>query len=88
MLIQSGFYLDFFLKKISEVFLKNVFIYSSLFFGEKYFIEVMTKKIIDNLIFLNNKKRYLMTQNYENFFNIFSLFIFFVITITLIFLFI
>jgi hypothetical protein len=50
LLIQSGFYIDFFLKKICEVFIKNIFIYSSQFFGEKYIIEVLTKKIIDKYI--------------------------------------
>ena len=49
LLFQSGFYMDFLLKKCCEVFIKNVFIYTSQFFGEKYFIEVLTKKIIDKL---------------------------------------
>ena len=82
--LQSGLYMDFFFKKISEIFVKNIFIYSSMFFGEKYFIEILTKKIIDNLIFLNNKKMYLFSQNYKNFFNIFLLFIFFMIIILLV----
>ena len=43
--------MDFFFKKLCEVFVKNVFIYTALFFGEKYFIEVLTKKIIDRYIF-------------------------------------
>ena len=55
LLIQSGFYIDFFLKKICEVFIKNIFIYSSQFFGEKYIIEVLTKKIIDKYIFNSGK---------------------------------
>jgi len=55
LLIQSGFYIDFFLKKICEVFVKNIFIYSSQFFGEKYIIEVLTKKIIDKYIFNSGK---------------------------------
>jgi hypothetical protein len=82
---QSGFYLDFFLKKISEIFIKNIFIYSSLFFGEKYFIEVLTKKIIDNFIFLKNKKTFLTYQTYTNFFNIFVLFIIFLINLFIVF---
>jgi hypothetical protein len=53
--VQSGFYLDFFFKKISEIFIRNVFVYSSLFFGEKYLIEVLTKKIFENFIFNTNK---------------------------------
>jgi hypothetical protein len=52
---QSGFYIDFFLKKFSEVFIRNVFVYSSLFFGEKYMIEHITKRIIDSFIYNSNK---------------------------------
>ena len=52
---QSGGYVDFFLKKISEVFLRNIFIYLAQFFAEKYMIEVLTKKIIDNSIFFFNR---------------------------------
>ena len=46
-LCQSGFYLDFFLKKISEIFVKNIFIYSAQFTGEKYMIEELTKKVFE-----------------------------------------
>ena len=53
--IQSGLYFDFFLKKIIEIFVKNVFIYSALFLGEKYMIEFLTKKIIDSGVFNLNK---------------------------------
>ena len=52
---QSGFYIDFFLKKLVEVFIRNIFIYSALFFGEKYMIEHLTKKTVDNFIFNSNK---------------------------------
>jgi len=52
---QSGCYFDFFYKKLSEIFVKNIFIYTSQFFGEKYMIEVFTKKIIDKSIFMINK---------------------------------
>lgn len=53
--IQSGLYLDFLLKKLIEIFVKNVFVYSALFLGEKYMIEFLTKKIIDSSIFNVNK---------------------------------
>jgi len=53
--IQSGLYFDFFIKKLGEVFVKNFMVYTSNYFGEKYFIEVLTKKIIDNLVFKKNK---------------------------------
>jgi len=51
---QSGFYFDFFLKKLAEIFIRNIFVYAALFFGEKYMIEHITKKIIDNFIFNSN----------------------------------
>jgi len=52
---QSGFFFDFFYKKITEVFVRNVLIYAAQFFGEKYVIEYMTKKIFDKIIFSSNK---------------------------------
>jgi len=52
---QSGCYLDFFVKKFSEVFLRNFFIYSAQFFGEKYMIEILTKKIFKLFIVKTNK---------------------------------
>lgn len=57
--VQSGFYIDFIFKKLSEMFIRNVFIYSSLFFGEKYMIEYLTKKTIDSFIFNSNKFNFL-----------------------------
>lgn len=53
--IQSGLYVDFFFKKISEIFVRNIFIYTSHYFGEKYMIEYLTKKIIDSSIFNTNR---------------------------------
>jgi hypothetical protein len=52
---QSGFYIDFLFKKSAEIFIRNVFIYSALFFGEKYMIEHLTKKTIDSFIYNSNK---------------------------------
>ncbi len=52
---QSGCYFDFFYKKLSDVFVRNIFVYTSQFFAEKYMIEVLTKKIIDKSIFNVNK---------------------------------
>lgn len=53
---QSGFYLDFFIKKCSEVFVRNVFIYAAQFTGEKYMIEELTKKIFEKSFWEINKK--------------------------------
>lgn len=57
--VQSGFYMDFIVKKISEMFMRNVFIYSSIFFGEKFMIEYLTKKTIDSFLFNSNKFNFL-----------------------------
>ena len=50
-----GYDWDFFIKKVGEVFVKNFLVYTSNYFGEKYFIEVLTRKLIDNLVFKQNK---------------------------------
>jgi len=52
---QSGCYFDFFYKVCSEIFIRNVFVYASQFIGEKYMIEVLTKKIIDKSINFFNR---------------------------------
>jgi len=52
---QSGFYIDFIFKKLADVFVRNVFIYAALFFGEKYMIEHITKKTINIFIFNSNR---------------------------------
>ncbi len=65
---QSGFYFDFFYKKFSEVFARNIFVFTSQFFAEKYMIEVFTKKIIDSSIFFTNKFIGWTNLNYFNFF--------------------
>jgi hypothetical protein len=65
---QSGFYFDFFYKKLSEVFIRNVFVYTAQFLGEKYMIEVLTKKIFDSLVFNTNKIIGLKKLNYSLFF--------------------
>lgn len=53
--IQNGLYVDYFLKKIIEIFIRNIFIYTMQFFAEKYIIEYFTKKIIDSYLFNLNK---------------------------------
>jgi hypothetical protein len=52
---QSGFYIDFFLKKLAEIFIRNIFVFAALFFGEKYMIEHLTKKTVDSFIYNSNK---------------------------------
>lgn len=84
--IQSGFYIDFIFKKISEYFLRNFFIYSSTFFGEKFLIEFLTKKIIDKFIY-NYSKSNLFNYDESRYFMqlifFLSLFIFTIVTLLL-----
>ena len=76
---QSGCYFDFFFKKFSEVFIRNVFVYSSQFLGEKYMIEILTKKIIDKTIFNFNKFIGWNNLKYFNFFFNFLIILFYFI---------
>ena len=85
---QSGFYFDFFYKKFNEVFIRNFFIYSSQFFGEKYFIEVLTKRVFDETLYYSNKLISWNVLFYSWFFNQILLIIFyFFIFLNFIFLF-
>lgn len=69
--MQSGWYIDYVTKKLSEMFVRNIFIYGAVFFGEKFVIEFVSKKTIDNLtLFVNNKllnKEYQYNRFYNNF---------------------
>jgi hypothetical protein len=65
---QSGFYIDFIFKKLADVFIRNVLIFSALFFGEKYMIEHLTKKLVDTLIFNSNKLIGLSLLSFKLFF--------------------
>lgn len=85
---QSGFYFDFFYKKCSEVFVRNVFIYAAQFFGEKYLIEVCTKKIIDKFLFSTNKIVGWQNLQFSWFFiQILGFFFYFLVFVNLIYLF-
>lgn len=65
---QSGFYIDFIFKKFSDVFLRNVFMATAMFFGEKYMVEHLTKKTTDFFIFNTNRYIGLNNLNYTAFF--------------------
>jgi len=78
---QSGFYIDFFFKKIAEVFIRNIFIYLAQFFAEKYMIEFLTKKIVINSIFYFNRCFGWFKLEYWNFFFQFIYIFFYIITI-------
>lgn len=51
---QSGFYIDFFLKNVFEIFVRNLLIYTAQFFCEKYVIEHFTKKFFFNVVYYVN----------------------------------
>jgi hypothetical protein len=67
--IQSGMYLDYIIKKIAEMFVKNMFIYSSTFFSEKFLIEFLSKKTLDNLTSFFNVLFLNRNYNYSSFYN-------------------
>ena len=50
------------------MFVRNIFVYASQFLGEKYMIEVLTKKVIDKSIFVVNKYIGWNNLKYFNFF--------------------
>lgn len=70
---KSGFYIDYIIKKLAEVVIKNLFIFSSFFFAEKFLIEFLTKKSIDNAMLKLNS--FAIEDFNINFF--FSLFVIF-----------
>lgn len=53
---QSGLYLDFWAKRISESFLRYVLIYGSIFFLEKYLVEHLTKIVMQVVFFKFGKE--------------------------------
>ena len=73
---QSGMYFDFFLKKLSEIIVRNLYVYSAQFFGEKYIIETFTKKIFNNILFFINLTTGLTQLSFISFFFFIVLFIF------------
>ena len=79
--------MDFFIKKLGEVFVKNFLVYTSNYFGEKYFIEVLTRKLIDNTIFKNNQLFGWTNLHFFNFFyTIIVLLLYTIITLNIIYL--
>ena len=76
---QSGFYVDFFLKKLSDLFIRNIFIFSAMFFGEKYMIERITRKLVDHFLFKSNKFLGFTVLNYRFFIYNLLIFIFYIL---------
>lgn len=65
---QTGMFIDFIFKQILEYFVRNILIYTALFFGEKYIIEYLTKKTIDSFVFNSNKLLSLSDFSFNDFF--------------------
>jgi hypothetical protein len=76
---QSGFYIDYIFKKIVDVFIRNIFIFSAIFFGEKYMIEKLTRKIIESFLFRSNKFFGFTLLNFSLFIYITLTFLFYLI---------
>lgn len=74
-------YVDFIFKQIIEYFIRNILIYTALFFGEKYIIEYLTKKTIDSFVFNSNKLVTTHSLSFHDFFLIITGFIFYSLTL-------
>lgn len=83
---QSGLYLDFFVKKLSELFVKNFFIYSAQFFGEKFVIEELTKKIFKKILSYNENFLFFKKLLFSSFFIQTLSFFFYILVIMLFFI--
>lgn len=66
--ILSGLFVDFFIKKCVEVYIKNFLIYGAQFFAEKYMIEHLTKKIFNFSINLWNTSFSINSLSYYYYF--------------------
>lgn len=62
--MQSGCYVDYLIKQLAEMVVRNVFVYAALFFGEKFIVEFCSKKVIDNLI--TDINTHLLNRQYNN----------------------
>ena len=84
--LQSGMYLDFFIKKLIEVFVINFFSVTSLFFGEKFLIEYLTKKFLDTLIFNLNLNFFFIDLMFSKLFAFFFIIVLIVFSLFLIYI--
>ena len=89
--IRDGFYVDSFTKKYLENLIRKVCIYSGVMFGEKYIMEYLGPKLIENIIWSTKNIFYfehisILTLLYQIIisillFNFFFLFQFLIITL-------
>lgn len=73
--MQSGCYIDYVIKKLTEICVRNVFIYAALFFGEKFIVEFISKKTVDNLTLFITSKLLNRDYHYSMFYNNLIMFI-------------
>jgi hypothetical protein len=73
--MQSGCYVDYIIKKITETLVKNVFIYAALFFGEKFVIEFISKKSVDSAVLFVKTKVFNRQYHAETFYRNIIMFI-------------
>ena len=66
---KSSFYFDFFIKKIAESVVRNLSIYTSLFFCEKFVIEYLTQVSIDRIFLLMSRLAQQRDFFFETFFH-------------------
>lgn len=76
--VRDGFYVDSFTKKYLENLVKKVCIYSGIIFGEKYLMETLGPKLVDNIIWSTKNIFYfehtsILTLIYQVIFAIFLL---------------
>ena len=79
-------YIDFIFKQILEYFVRNLLVYTALFFGEKYIIEFLTKKTIDSFVFNTHRLFSSAELSFSDFFYTIVSTILYTIAIVLIFI--
>lgn len=65
---KSSFYFDFFIKKLSESFVRNLSIYTAIFFCEKFLIEYLTQVSVSKAIKFSSRLVNLRVFFFETFF--------------------
>lgn len=62
---------------MADRIVRNIFVHSAMFFGEKYMIEIITKKTIDNFVFISNKVYGFEKLDYSTFYVFAIVFLFY-----------
>lgn len=75
---KSGFYIDYTIKKFAEIFLKNILVFTFLFFGEKFMIELLSKRVYSFFFFFCKKNFFFKSFCIKRFF-FFCYFIYFLL---------